>query len=322
MKLHVYRDMLDQLTEQEWQALRYHGIGGSDAGVMMHDNPYKTKRQLYEERYNNIHVDLSHEVAIKKGRDLEDLILDKFVKQTGKVCYKPNEMYYHPDFPHMKANLDGIIHAENALAEFKFITYQGEGGWLNANGEWTAPKYYYAQCQHYMFVTGAEKTYLCGLLESQWELVIIEIPRDEEYIMNLKIEEFKFWNRLQDGIPPDEIFTANELTDEELRSIQEKSHEVDPLVDELAYERLANKETIKELEKRNKEITSQILNLRIEGKEGEEMRPRVAVQKRQNRKVDYALFMEKYPEIYNELVEEKIAETKVLRIYKQKKEGN
>ena len=45
---------ITELTEKEWRRYRTFGIGGSDAAAVCGISPWKTARDLYEEKLNHL----------------------------------------------------------------------------------------------------------------------------------------------------------------------------------------------------------------------------------------------------------------------------
>lgn len=65
------------LTEEEWRGYRCLGIGGSDAAAVCGVSPWKTARDLYEEKIQKVVVADPDEgwVAKEIGRRLEELVV-------------------------------------------------------------------------------------------------------------------------------------------------------------------------------------------------------------------------------------------------------
>ena len=64
------------------------------------------------------------------------------------------------------------------------------------------PDSYYCQCQWYMMITGCEKWYIACLIGGN-HFVWKEIPRNDEFISDMRAEAIIFWNNLQSDIPPE-----------------------------------------------------------------------------------------------------------------------
>lgn len=128
----------------EWHAARSAGLGGSDAAVIMGDNPYKTMHELLMDKTGRGKVFDGNELT-RCGQLLEDAIIaylgDVFpANALGSMRSKRH--------PHLLANVDGVRGDE--IVEIK-----------TAGRRWRdVPTYYVAQVQHYMLVTGMRRATL------------------------------------------------------------------------------------------------------------------------------------------------------------------
>ena len=122
---------ISDLKGEDFTLARRNGFGTSDSSVILGVNPYKTLHELILEKATPTisaeEKELSKNVAIRKGNDLEPLIIDKFSKQFQQDTWKPMDMYEHKDFPYLKFNFDGVTGKPGAYypAEIKvdLITY-------------------------------------------------------------------------------------------------------------------------------------------------------------------------------------------------------
>ena len=75
----------ENLTEQEWLAYRRRGIGGSDVAAILGISPFRTARDLYDDKLNIASVadDAGNWVALEMGHLLEPLVARIFAKKTG-----------------------------------------------------------------------------------------------------------------------------------------------------------------------------------------------------------------------------------------------
>jgi len=171
-------------------------IGGSDAGAIFGLNPYKSAYRLWAEKTGKVSSEIPDNDALRTGRDLEQYVAERFSEKTGKKVRRDNTTYYVDEYPFIAGHVDRRVVGENAILECKTASsYQ--------NPEYAAgnfPPHYYAQCQHYMAVTGAEKVYLAVLCFPH--LYYTEYSRDEREIEALISGEVNFWNMVKDNTPP------------------------------------------------------------------------------------------------------------------------
>ena len=72
---------ITKLTEKEWKEYRYQGIGGSDTAAVFGISPWKTARDLYEEKVSGKGTESEEDgwVAKEIGKRLEELVDRKSV---------------------------------------------------------------------------------------------------------------------------------------------------------------------------------------------------------------------------------------------------
>lgn len=185
---------------EEWLAVRNTGIGGSDAGVVLGLNKWKSPITLWAEKTGRAAPDdMAGNMAVEAGTRLEPVVADWFSDETGRKVKRRGTLRSMAH-PFMLANVDRWVIGENAGLEIKTTNAFSAAAW---DGD-EVPDSYYAQCLHYMAVTGAEKWYIAVLIGGQdfrWKV----IPRIEDDIRALEKEEADFWKHVQDGTMPPEI---------------------------------------------------------------------------------------------------------------------
>jgi putative phage-type endonuclease len=184
----------------EWLALRREGIGGSDAAAIIGLNEYCTPFRLWAEKTGRMGADPENE-RMRVGTYNEEYVARRFCEITGKKVRRRNAILQHPDYGWMFANIDRVVVGERAGLECKTTSVLS----LKAlkNGEF--PEKYYAQCVHYLAVTGFDKWYLCVLVFGDDQPPrVYEIERDEAEIDALIRAEREFWEKyvVPDVAPP------------------------------------------------------------------------------------------------------------------------
>lgn len=195
-KLTVVRKKVNSLTD-DIRSGRQAYIGGSDAGAVLGLSPWKSAFTLWAEKTGRISGEKEDNDAMRCGRDLENYVANRFMEATGKRLRKDNKRYSLAEYPYMVGHVDRMIIGEKAGLECKTAnSYQ--------NKDYAAgiyPDQYYAQCQHYMAVTGAERWYLAVLCFPHFYW--FEIQRDEVEISALIEAEKEFWKCVTEDIPPE-----------------------------------------------------------------------------------------------------------------------
>ena len=185
-------------NHEKWLALRNKGLGGSDAGVVMGYNPYKSRLSLWMEKTGQKEPDdLSKNQRVYWGIKNEPNIAEWFTEETGKKVHRCGTMQ-REDAPWLLANVDRMVEGENAGLEIKTAGVSQASLWKGDE----VPDAYYCQCQHYMMVTGCEKWYIAVLIGGN-EAIYKEIPRNEEFIRDMYHKEAVFWTMVENNVMPE-----------------------------------------------------------------------------------------------------------------------
>ena len=177
------------MTRDEWLEIRRKTIGGSDAGALCGLNPYSSPYSVYANKKMLI-PDKPDNEAMRQGRDLEQYVAERFMQETGKKVRRENSIIYNSEYPFAHADVDRLIVGERAGLECKTAATRNDV--LYSSGDY--PDYYYAQCQHYMMITGLDMWYL-AVLVFQRGLYIFEIRRNDEEIKTLAEIERDFFEK-------------------------------------------------------------------------------------------------------------------------------
>lgn len=229
---------IQALTDDDYALARRASLGASDSSIILGVNPYKNKNDLIVEKRSKRITDAEREIklkdAVRKGFDLEPLILQKYAKlMECDEPTKPIAMYQIKDTPCLTINFDGVqLLTDDTKGDYlipveaKFVTTYGDKYYkrdnaykreigdcalhrncraytdkqdrIKAKAEAVGiPPYYYTQVQQQMYGLGAPFAYLVALHDKGWETVVYFIPRDEDCIHDIIIEGTKTWMRIQ-----------------------------------------------------------------------------------------------------------------------------
>lgn len=181
-----------------WERVRNSGIGGSDVACIMGLNPWKSAYALYAEKHGDVEAeDLSDNEYVYWGTVLEQVVADRFCELTGKKVRKCGTLQ-DDNYDFMLANVDRLVVGENAGLECKTANGFKSKDW---DGD-ELPDSYYCQCQWYMMITGCSKWYIACLIGGN-HFVWKEIPRNDEFISDMRTQAIIFWDNLQNDIPPE-----------------------------------------------------------------------------------------------------------------------
>jgi putative phage-type endonuclease len=198
----------ENLTEQEWLAYRRQGIGGSDVAAILGISPFRTARDLYDDKLNIASAvdDTGNWVALEMGHLLEPLVAQIFTKKTGLEVFQIKKMFRHPQYPFMLADVDYFVRLPNgkiAILEIKTTNYNAKDHWWK-DGEECVPVYYETQGRHYMAVMDMDEIFYCCLYgNNEDEVIIRHLCRDREYEQEMIYLEREFWHDyILTRIPP------------------------------------------------------------------------------------------------------------------------
>lgn len=176
----------------EWIEWRHRGIGASDAPTIMGENPWKSSKELLQEKRGPAR-DSNKNEAMTRGTLLEPQARKFYIARTGNdvkpACLQSRQYSW------LRASVDGISSSGNAIVEIKC----GESVYKHTSRNRCAPDYYYGQLQHLLAVSGLPSLdfwcYLPGCAE-----LLIKVPRDDNYIARLIAAEMSFWNSIQRNV--------------------------------------------------------------------------------------------------------------------------
>lgn len=194
-KLVSTRDM----EKKEWLKWRTMGIGGSDASVIAGVNPYRSVFQLWKEKTGQEEPEEKDSEYTHFGSLLEPVIKREFTRRTGLKVRNRYAILQSEEYPFMLADLDGIIYENHKMCIFEAKT---ASAYKKEIWEQGVPLEYLYQIQHYMAVTGAEKTYIAALVGGN-HFLYHEVCRDEAMIQDIVQMEKDFWeNHVLTGKEP------------------------------------------------------------------------------------------------------------------------
>ena len=183
-------------NSKEHFELRKTKIGASDAPVIMGISPFKNKTpiKLWESKCGLIEDTDGY--IMKKGRTLEDMAREAFIRQTG-IFIEPS-VYGHDKIQYLIASLDGISKCGKFLVELKY----GGDSLLELAKQGKIPDHYNCQIQIQLEVLDLEFGYYAVYDEVNDLVVILKIKRDKLYFQAVKQEMDQFWECMTKFIPP------------------------------------------------------------------------------------------------------------------------
>ncbi|MBN3777322.1 endonuclease [Burkholderia sp. Ac-20345] len=192
-----------ELSRDDWLAVRRTGIGGSDAAAAVGLNPYMSALELWLDKTGRADglprpdpADTTSPTYF--GTLLEPIVAAVYTQQTGNKVRKVNAVLRHPTIPWMLANIDREVVGvpDVQILECKTAGEHGTRLWRDG-----PPEYVQIQVQHQLAVTGKASAHVAVLLCGQ-ALEVHRIDRDDALIGRLVELEARFWRFVESDTPP------------------------------------------------------------------------------------------------------------------------
>ena len=187
-------------------------IGSSDCSAILGVNPWKSTRQLYDEKTGEYIEEISpkKERIFSRGKRWEPVVIEMLVDELESrghdvdILYR-NNRYTDPEFDFLAAEIDLeiLLDGEHVNCEMKTVHPFAVRDW-GAEETDEIPIYYLTQVLHGMMITGRSKTIVAALIGAD-DLRVHVVPRDDEMIQFIRQKEIEFWQRIQDRKPPDAV---------------------------------------------------------------------------------------------------------------------
>ena len=176
-----------QQGDTEWLQWRSHGIGASDAPTIMGENPWKTPKDLLEEKCGWKKVATNS--AMARGMALEPEARKSYEATVGfpvvPACLQSEK------YDWLRASLDGLAMDRKSAVEIKC----GESVYRKASATREVPGYYYGQLQHILAITHLPSIDFYCYLPDRPE-VHLTVARNDSYIKRLIDAEKFFWEQI------------------------------------------------------------------------------------------------------------------------------
>lgn len=247
------------MAREEWLRWRRMGIGGSDVSIIAGVNKFRSIFQLWMEKTGQEEPRETESEYAHFGTVLEPVVKKEFTRRTGLKVRSRRAILQSEEHPFMLADLDGVINENGKMCIFEAKT---ASAYKLETWEEGVPLEYLYQVQHYMEVTGAEKTYIAALVGGS-RFIYHEVLRDEEMIAQIVQMEKTFWEKYVLGgmePPADGSEATARFLDEKYQASNGGSIELPmealPLCEQ--YEKISSQ--LKELGKQKEEAANKIKN--------------------------------------------------------------
>lgn len=187
------------LSREEWLNWRTKGIGGSDVSIIAGINKFKSIYQLWKEKTGEAAPSETESDFAHFGTLLEPVVKAEFMKRTGLKVRAKHMILQSSEYPFMLADLDGVVNDNGKMCIFEAKTASAYKQDIWEKG---VPLAYIMQVQHYMAVTGAEKTHIAAIVGGN-RFFHYMVDRDEKMIKDIIEMEKRFWEEnVLSGIEP------------------------------------------------------------------------------------------------------------------------
>ena len=182
-----------KMSHEEWLEERRKSIGGSDAAAVIGMSRFASPYTVWMDKTGRLPEKEDTE-AMRIGRDLEEYVAKRFEEASGKKVRRCNYIIRNPAYPWAHADIDRRISGENAGLECKTTSTLDI---RQFNGV-EFPERYYAQCVHYLAVTGLDRWYLAVIVFGRG-FFTYTLERDEAEISALMEAEKLFWRCVEEA---------------------------------------------------------------------------------------------------------------------------
>ena len=194
MRFHLKKERVKDIRADIENRTDY--IGGSDVGVVMGVNPWKSRYTLWAEKCGLIEPeDISDVDAVWFGMMEESIIAERFTMKTGLKVRKSNYAYTVEEFPFLRGHVDRIASRGKWGLEIKTTSSWNKTKY--DDGE--IPESHYWQVQLYLFLTGYDTWYVATKRDNRF--YITKVTRDDEAIERMLDACKDFWEHVQSGTP-------------------------------------------------------------------------------------------------------------------------
>lgn len=188
-------------SRAEWLEQRRHGIGSSDASIIMGLSNFESPYTLWEQKTGRAPLDPPVDHATEElrawGNRLEPVIREAVGDELGLTIIKTDQAWARKDYPWLRANLDGIVDGQETIFEFK-----NTSSFMAPMWEGQIPDHAEIQVHHAGLVTGWTDAVVAGLIGGN-HLAIHRITLNENILEMMWEAEQHFWHLVETDTPPD-----------------------------------------------------------------------------------------------------------------------
>lgn len=213
---------------EDWLAERRHGVGSSDAPIILGLTSWSSRVRLHAEKTGKVGESFTDTEKTAMGRRMEPVILELLVEALEGEGHKveggllDGRLIKNQAKPWLRATCDAAIQVDG-------LGYTVEVKNSDRWEDWSEgpPPAYAVQCQHQMAVTGQARMLLCVLVRG-WMLRWCWVDFDADlWVETIEPELAAFWTCVQTGdLPPIDASAETRKTLAQLFPASVKGEEV------------------------------------------------------------------------------------------------
>lgn len=194
--------LLPETTDRyDWLEQRRHGIGSSDASIIMGLSNYESPYTLWEQKTGRAPLDPPVDHATEElrewGNRLEPVIRAAVGEELGLTIIKPEQAWANAERGWLRANPDGIVDGQETIFEFK-----NTSSFMAPMWDGQIPDHAEIQVHHTGLVCGWADAVVAGLIGGN-HLAVHRITLNENILEMMLDAETHFWHLVETDTAPD-----------------------------------------------------------------------------------------------------------------------
>lgn len=183
---------------------RKSGLGGSDSPVVLGLSPFKTRKELWQEKLGLIEPKEVNSPAIKRGNSLEGIVADLYAEVKSRKVEVVKQRLVHPQHKHIYAHIDRrIIDDKRKGPGVLEIKCPGVAVFNKCKRE-GLQQYFIIQLQKYLGITGYSWGAFAVFSAEYWQMIEFDVLPDKDLIKIIFDEDNKFWSYVLNHEEPPE----------------------------------------------------------------------------------------------------------------------
>lgn len=187
-------------ANQTDEGLRMTGIGGSDMPAVLGVDRFRTATDVWHEKLG---LAPPREVTgpMRRGLALEPIAAQMYAEHSS-YSLLPGAFARHAEIEWLIGHVDRYVVAPQVgVLEAKCPNAHTFGECQRSG----LPDGWYVQGQHYLALTGYSWCAFAVLSAERWELIVLDVRRDEDMIARLTEAGHRFWRCVLDREPPEPV---------------------------------------------------------------------------------------------------------------------